>query len=400
MRLRAFLVLTLLAAPALSDDLREVTGTAILRERIALPAGVELRIEARGLRGALLAETAVAAGPVTAFAIEVPAGAPAGIAVTLAPPDGAGPAWSAGPVAVAAGTGPVALGDMMLVRDDPDVPSQAWLCGGQAVRVSAAEGGIVVAVAGERLPMAQVPAASGAKYVAEGDPSTWFWAHGIEALSSLRGDESGCILAPPVTWQAAGQDWALIVTGTPDGFLDGADWRLTRGDDVQEGRFAVPVWDGAAVVWDAGDGGPQVRMRAAPCATGPEEVVIAMGTDSLTGCGGDVAGPPVGVEWVVEDLGGAGIIDSSRLTIVFGADGRITGSGGCNRWFGSYVAAGPALTLGDIGATRMACAPALMMQEQRLFETLSMLAGFAVDETGVLRLTDAAGAVLILARRG
>lgn len=400
MRGLSTLALSLLAVPALADDLRTVSGTAILRERIALPQGADLRAEARGLRGALMADSIMPGAAIAPFALDLPAGVPAAVSVTLAAPDGAAPVWSAGPVAVAAGSGPVALGDLVLLRDDPGAPAQQWLCGGQAVRVSAGAEGIVVAAGGDRLAMAQVPAASGAKYGIAGDETTWFWDHGGEAMFALRGDATGCIPAPPVTWAAAGEGWSLTVTGTPAGFLDGADWRLTRGDTVQEGRFAAPVWETGAAVWTAGEGGPVVRMIAAACATGPETVEVTMGQDVLDGCGGDVAGPPVGVEWVVEDIGGAGLIDSSRVTLVFGADGRVAGSGGCNRWFGGYAGTGAALTIGDIGATRMACPPALMMQEQRFFEALSRVAGFAIDDTGALRLTDAAGGVLILARRG
>lgn len=108
--------------------------------------------------------------------------------------------------------------------------------------------------------------------------------------------------------------------------------------------------------------------------------------------------PLLGAEWLVEDIGGQGVIDDSRVTLRFGADGQLAGSAGCNRVFGSYRAEGAGLTLEPAGVTRMACPEALMAQEERFLETLARVTGFRIDETGALVLTDDAGAA-IRARR-
>jgi heat shock protein HslJ len=46
---------------------------------------------------------------------------------------------------------------------------------------------------------------------------------------------------------------------------------------------------------------------------------------------------------------------SAAFTLTFGADGRFSATTDCNRIGGAYVAAGDALTFGDVFATRMFC---------------------------------------------
>ncbi len=53
------------------------------------------------------------------------------------------------------------------------------------------------------------------------------------------------------------------------------------------------------------------------------------------------------------------------------------GFGGCNRFFGTYQTSGQSLTLGAIGATRMAC-PEGMDQEQELFTVLGTVTRFEI----------------------
>ena len=57
----------------------------------------------------------------------------------------------------------------------------------------------------------------------------------------------------------------------------------------------------------------------------------------------------------------------------------MTGSGGCNRLFGAATVAGDSLTFGDIGTTRMACAPAVMEQEQKFLAALAATRSFRFD---------------------
>ena len=112
------------------------------------------------------------------------------------------------------------------------------------------------------------------------------------------------------------------------------------------------------------------------------------------------AGAPAlqGAEWVVEDVGGAGIIDNSRVTIRFGNDRRVGGRAGCNSYGAAYTLAGDRLKIGQGFSTQMACAPALMQQETTFLRLLEQVQRFDRTADGGLVLVAADGR-RIVARR-
>jgi len=106
-----------------------------------------------------------------------------------------------------------------------------------------------------------------------------------------------------------------------------------------------------------------------------------------------------GAEWVVEDINRTGIIDRSRATINFGTDGRISGRASCNTYTGEYTLTGEGLTVAKTATTRMACAPALMRQEDLFLDVLRNLQRFTLSPDGALILQTGDGRT-ITARRG
>lgn len=72
----------------------------------------------------------------------------------------------------------------------------------------------------------------------------------------------------------------------------------------------------------------------------------------------------------------------TALTAEF-ADGRITGSGGCNRFMGGYEAQGEQLTIGPLASTFMACEPPIMDQESRYLTALQGAQRYEVNEQGL-----------------
>jgi len=98
--------------------------------------------------------------------------------------------------------------------------------------------------------------------------------------------------------------------------------------------------------------------------------------------------PPPG-EWRLEQLDGKPASPDADLTATF-ADGRVSGSGGVNRYFGSYKADGDALTVSDIGSTKMAGPGHLMAQESRFFAALAATRSARMAD-GKLILVDEAG---------
>jgi heat shock protein HslJ len=66
---------------------------------------------------------------------------------------------------------------------------------------------------------------------------------------------------------------------------------------------------------------------------------------------------------------------STTLTLAFSADGRFSGSAGCNNYTGTYTAQGLKLSLGPPAATRRMCPqPGVMEQEQQFLKALQTVA--------------------------
>ena len=88
------------------------------------------------------------------------------------------------------------------------------------------------------------------------------------------------------------------------------------------------------------------------------------GTLSLDSLGGS--------EWVLSELGwGESVSDAPEITISFD-DGKVTGSGGCNRYFAAVAGDTPGeLVFSGMGTTRMACPETTMGLERHYLKTLS-----------------------------
>jgi heat shock protein HslJ len=118
-----------------------------------------------------------------------------------------------------------------------------------------------------------------------------------------------------------------------------------------------------------------------------EVAAIALGI-LMTGAGCTIANDPAprlaGTSWRAETIMGRPVLDAAASTITFEADGRVHGAGGCNRYFGSSTVDGAQLAFGQLGATRMACAEALMDQETRFFQALERAERWTIDEDGLL----------------
>ena len=86
------------------------------------------------------------------------------------------------------------------------------------------------------------------------------------------------------------------------------------------------------------------------------------------------------------------LLADSKIDAVFDADGRVSGSSGCNRYMGPYQqAGGGALTIGPLASTRIACEQALMDQETAYLNALQATTRYAF-ENDMLVLRDASGA--------
>jgi putative lipoprotein len=107
-----------------------------------------------------------------------------------------------------------------------------------------------------------------------------------------------------------------------------------------------------------------------------------------------------GTKWIAEEIDGKPSIAEVLSSFEVAAEGRVSGQGGCNRYFGRSVATTEAFAIANLGATKMACLPPLMDQEAQFFDALGRVRGFVIGETdGKLRLLDATAAPVVVLRR-
>lgn len=104
--------------------------------------------------------------------------------------------------------------------------------------------------------------------------------------------------------------------------------------------------------------------------------------------------------WLAVTIRNRGVIPDLQTVIEIARDGRVTGSGGCNRISGKVTLTGSRISFGPMISTRMACAPAVMEQESKFLSALGDTRLWRLDEQrDKLILVDAHGVtVLRLAR--
>ena len=96
---------------------------------------------------------------------------------------------------------------------------------------------------------------------------------------------------------------------------------------------------------------------------------------------GTASGAPylVGTTWQLEDLAGAGALDSVAATLEFPTEGQVAGSASCNRFSGPVTIAGDSIVFGPQAVTRMACPEPVMGQESVYLEALQHAERFRVE---------------------
>jgi len=92
-----------------------------------------------------------------------------------------------------------------------------------------------------------------------------------------------------------------------------------------------------------------------------------------------------------------GVLAGTRLSLAFSADGRVSGSAGCNNYTAGYTADGAKLAIAPAAATRKMCAApeGVMAQEQQFLKALETVAT-ARFEGDRLELRTADGAIAAL----
>jgi heat shock protein HslJ/uncharacterized lipoprotein YbaY len=395
-----------------------IRGELTYRQRIALPpdstAVVELR-ESAG-NGPVVAEWRRTLGgqqvPIRFEMVYDPAKvAPSGsYGLRGAIFAGGQPAWASEAKPVTVGGGNVEAGTLVLAPYQPLALASLLKCGERSalLGIGKRDGRDVqqLVVGDRRYDLREVVSASGARYEAIDDPRTSVWEKGGRATVVVGGEAwPECEVQRAASGAAAP---ALQARGNePFWLLDiGATLRLRTPDSTLEGPAPqMQLHDGARRYEGTLQGRPvSVSVRDSRCAdtmTGmPYPLAVEMQFDRRTwrGCGGNPTDLLVGREWVVEDIGG-GMVDRSRATLAFAADGRVSGRASCNTFTATWKLTGETLTVGQAAATMMACAPSLMQQEGRFLDILQNTRRFEITDAGALVLITADNR-RITARRG
>jgi heat shock protein HslJ len=126
-----------------------------------------------------------------------------------------------------------------------------------------------------------------------------------------------------------------------------------------------------------------ILLALTACSPTPTESGLVGSSWRLTSYG-DIADPHEAVSGI-------------ETSLAFGADGKISGSLGCNSMGGDYSISGQNITFGSVFATEMACDDARMAQEGEAFKILQGTASFKLDgNTLTIRSSDG-NSVLIFA---
>ena len=87
--------------------------------------------------------------------------------------------------------------------------------------------------------------------------------------------------------------------------------------------------------------------------------------------------------WMLIEVDGVKITlsdnNANNVSLSLGqSEGGLHGQSWCNTYFGSYTASAGKVTIGDIGATRMACDQ--IMDEQNYFNILQKMTSFSITD--------------------
>ena len=155
--------------------------------------------------------------------------------------------------------------------------------------------------------------------------------------------------------------------------------------------------------------GPAGAVETAFFATFPKMTTVAVEGETLelTGDGGKLilrftvaeTASLTGTLWLANGVnngrgGVESVVAGSELTAVFGEDGKVAGTGGCNTFSGTYTTDGTSISFGPLASTKMACPAEVMSQETAYFAALAASATYAISGDK-LELRDAEGALQV-----
>lgn len=213
-------------------------------------------------------------------------------------------------------------------------------------------------------------------------------------------------------WTATRLDHEVAVSDAPPTIDFGDDGRITgsTGCNSYQGVYQL---DGSSLSIEVG---PMTRRACGPPIDAQETAFVqALGSTTGFDLAGDTltltdaegrdlveltatADELAGSSWIAVSFNNGreavvSVIEGSELTADFGADGVLSGTGGCNRFSGGYEASEATITVGALAATQMACLEpeGVTEQEQAYLAALQSAATFQrTNDRLELRTSDGA----------
>lgn len=278
-------------------------------------------------------------------------------------------------------------------------------CGGQRAELRFEGTEVTLAMEEAAVRVVEQPADSGMRWASLVLDETYVLKQGDAYRVSVRGQQ-----LPPCTATERAPAPFVAIIHEPSWHLSIVAGTMTvRRPGAAPTEIAVgePTSHEGDRVWRGSidDQGLVLRVGGARCRDvmsgmwHPETALLTIGGDTHPGCAGDPVELLAVGEWLVESLAGESVAEEPPLTLDFSADRRIAGSGGCNRFGGSF-SIGEGLTIGpDLRSTLMACPEPVMATERRLMDWLPTIQRFDFDDNGRLVLAAADGTTLVARRR-
>lgn len=111
-------------------------------------------------------------------------------------------------------------------------------------------------------------------------------------------------------------------------------------------------------------------------------ISLGLGMMILVACassGAQQGGDVTGKVWVLTELMGKPPMDGTGISAEFTADGKVSGSAGCNRYSGTYTISGSNITFSSpMASTMMMCEQAVMDQESAYLKALGEAKTYAI----------------------
>lgn len=381
------------AIPAHAEDSRLITGKVTYATRMALPPDAELVVEVTGFQdatlGSMITTTEGRQVPLP-FTVESPSDLGGRLQAAIRV-DG-GIRWISDPVAIPASGASVALGTLHLSPFEFSGFESTVQCGDQMMTIGFRGDEAILQTDEKIYTLSPAISADGAKYSSE-DGKTVFWSRGASALVTLEGEDlPDCEIVQESddVWEAQGNEpgWNARIMD------ERMALNLNYGADRLDLALPAPGIFSGAYHYSFDSVGLSMAVSDQMCRddmTGrlfPQMVRLDTAAGTQRGCGGNSLSLLAGEPWTVNSIGSTPLTDSQwEASLSVDENGRIYGTGGCNRFNGAFSLSGEGrVDIGPLASTGMACDAGAMEQEQSLYSALGSVDGFDIDDSGNLIL--------------